>query len=483
MTQDQKGSDEILKGGLKEKRSAASGAASAEGPISPAKIPEIALPAAQQDLRKQQLDAAVDAQALALAAALQQPLERLPQAPVPAPTQQPQQAAAAVAVPVKDGIASVLDRAAPESKITAGRRNTPTTEREMIEGSSMRELLAAANRQLPVGRDKADPRMQGGVKTAVRGPAEPTALQHGEPNVLEMAAFLDAIQGQPRPSEKSSQNVPAAKPVAPPAVGADLLSSAVAAMALPVEVLAVENRREAAPPLLGGADLLAFLSSLRDDGELALELAAADPTAWDSFVVHQQGSDLTIKNAHPEAALVMNTAVVAAPTQTTDLRNQWELATVAHELARNGGGTVRLSVKPEGMGEITMSVTQGAGKEGRKELALQIVAQSAQARDLLVQGMGGLSQALKSKDYDLKSFDVALQDGGTVAAFTAAVIDRVSGMDAGLSGADFASARDGASQRQEQGRGQGNAWERYEQQAQNREQRGGRRPWETWLAS
>jgi hypothetical protein len=172
----------------------------------------------------------------------------------------------------------------------------------------------------------------------------------------------------------------------------------------------------------------------------------------------------------------MNTAVLAAPTQSTDLRNQWELATVAHELAKNGGGTVRLRVKPEGLGEITMAVTQGAGlnKEGRKELALQIVAETPQARELLLQGLSGLSQALKTKDFDLKSFDVALQDG-SVAAFTAAVSERHGGMDAGLSGSDFASARD-------QGHPQGNAWDRYEQQAQQRDQQRGRRPWETWLA-
>jgi hypothetical protein len=332
------------------------------------------------------------------------------------------------------------------------------------------------------------------------------AGKSAEPNVLEMAALLDSLQSQgllPRGSVAASGSAVdalVANKSAPGRSEMDSAFAASAALALPVEVLGVnmgnrvsdDSKRDAAAPILGSADLLSFLGGLRGEAigaavedprnEFTFGMSASDSGAFDTMVGQHQSPDLVVKGATPEAALIMNSAVVAAPTQTADLRNQWELATVAQELARNGGGTVRLKVRPEGLGEITMSVTQGAGKGGRKELALQIVAETAQARELLLQGMPGLNQVLKSKDYDLKAFDVAVQDGVS-AAFAAAVVERLSGASAGMSGSDFTSARDGGGQRQQQEQGQGNAWERYEQQAQNREQRGGRRPWETWLAS
>lgn len=83
-----------------------------------------------------------------------------------------------------------------------------------------------------------------------------------------------------------------------------------------------------------------------------------------------------------------------------------ELAQNVRLQARQGGGEMRLLIKPEGLGELRLKV--GANKDGQVEVS--VVATNDEVARMLRNGSNELSEALGDQKLSLAKFDVSVSD-------------------------------------------------------------------------
>jgi hypothetical protein len=84
------------------------------------------------------------------------------------------------------------------------------------------------------------------------------------------------------------------------------------------------------------------------------------------------------------------------------IANPYALAARINSMAANGGGSIRMKVMPEQLGEVTISVESNRGK-----LDVKLEADSKAARDILSQGLAELKTALAASRYEVGEIQVS----------------------------------------------------------------------------
>lgn len=115
-------------------------------------------------------------------------------------------------------------------------------------------------------------------------------------------------------------------------------------------------------------------------------------------------SATTIRDASIATASGNAAAPNAIPLQggSVEVADPMAVAAQVSGLATKGGGTVRVRIMPESLGELTISVTGGHGRK----LDVRFEATSGEAKDTLMQAMPELKAALKSARFDVGSIEV-----------------------------------------------------------------------------
>src|SRR4029079_730105 len=98
-----------------------------------------------------------------------------------------------------------------------------------------------------------------------------------------------------------------------------------------------------------------------------------------------------------------NFVISNQPTPTQEAKNIREVITQAQYLARQGGGQMKITVAPEGLGEVTMKVALHGG-----QVNVQMFAESNDAKKLLEKGLGELKATLISHNLKVDQIKVDL---------------------------------------------------------------------------
>lgn len=145
-----------------------------------------------------------------------------------------------------------------------------------------------------------------------------------------------------------------------------------------------------------------------------------------------------------------------------ELANSVALASQVAGLASRGGGAIRMKVMPEALGELTIHVKNEGGK-----LDVRFEATSHEAGEALKGAMPELRQMLSSSRFEVGKLEVS------AASSTLAVADTGKAVGLGSLSSQFSSSDwqgNGAHDWQQQQNGQGNAWDRYFDQREARDQ-------------
>lgn len=151
-----------------------------------------------------------------------------------------------------------------------------------------------------------------------------------------------------------------------------------------------------------------------------------------------------------------------------DVSNPMALASQVNGLMARGGGTIKVRVMPENLGELTISVqTRG------KQLEVHFEAATQEARNALAHALPELREALSAQRYDIGSIEVThtpIASDGALGALglSSTAINSTSG--SGMSQWMGGERSQGDSSQN------GSAWDRYfaQQDAQQQKQQGGR---------
>lgn len=402
-----------------------------------------------------------------------------------------QSAAAVSAQPAKPVFTSTPAAASTGAAVVAGRRNVPTTVEEMIAGSSMREHLSAMN-QVGDAVKNLDPRTGEELHPLRRAP--------------QARAQTLAFQGAPQP-EPQMQAPQAAAPQGPsrgaaPAPRADWVEmptvQGAMAAAAPRVLSYEESSEESSPamkarlpmPALAGPstqDLMAALESLREPSDTEHAAAALEQVMGlePGTMLHGSHQGASSGHGRPEvipAVAVLDPASGASTVFVSDrgasagVRNGWEIASAVQSLANRGGGTLKLQLKPVELGDLTVSVTQSRGAAGRKEIALSFVASSREARDALMENMGGLKQSLAARDFEVAAIDVSM---GAVEEAVRHVPGGPSVAESTFAQSSWIEAKlsdDGSGGDRDQGQPRDGAWQRHQDNLDRHQQGRGRQP-------
>lgn len=235
------------------------------------------------------------------------------------------------------------------------------------------------------------------------------------------------------------------------------------------------------PSLLNSQDFLAqrgVLSAGRFEEGLVSRFGregkkAGVDEALDAFSLPQVGS-LGVSWQVParDAARSENTSVVGTvevatnpSTGRAELADTVALARQVSKLAAGGGGTVRVRVMPENLGELEIQVQKTGGK-----LDVRFEASSESAREALTGALPELRQMLTAARHDVGSLEVQKSAaGGLVAMASSPAGDAVSMMSfsshSQFSDSNQNGGRNGSGQHQP-----GDAWDRYFTQQESRQQ-------------
>jgi len=145
--------------------------------------------------------------------------------------------------------------------------------------------------------------------------------------------------------------------------------------------------------------------------------------------------------------------------ESVNLKNNWELQSVVHGLAKQGGGQVKMKVLPEGLGELTITVTQRPLGLGKKELDLKFEASTKEAQNLLTDNISSLRQELSSKNIDVASIDIKTESKNSSQDVVFVAAMQSDEPKVAVSSADFMKNFDGFDRNQER-----NNHERYQEQ-------------------
>ncbi len=126
-------------------------------------------------------------------------------------------------------------------------------------------------------------------------------------------------------------------------------------------------------------------SSGRDDERSRQE----KPDTWSAPVNQAGGQRLEQTNAQKPESFIVNTK----PTPTEEAQNVKEVINRVQFLAGKGGGEMKITMSPEGLGEVTMKVAIQKG-----QVNVEMITESKEVKKLLEQGLGELKATLAANN-------------------------------------------------------------------------------------
>lgn len=217
----------------------------------------------------------------------------------------------------------------------------------------------AAPQQMPAAMTKKQV-AQAAIAAALAANSESSEASTTTPAQSELAkSFFEKQFSDKSPAPIQAQAGPAAATPAPP------MPPVVNAPAMPSMSLAM--------PKLGG-----------DDAQ------TQDEAGNDAQNFSTPGAELLQKapgqsNVQKHESFVINTQ----PTQTQEAKNIREIVSQAQFLAQKGGGEMKVSLNPEGLGQVNMKVAVKGG-----QISVEMVADSSDAKRVLERGIGELKSSL-----------------------------------------------------------------------------------------
>lgn len=354
--------------------------------------------------------------------------------------------------------------------------------------------MAAAQQQQQV-TTKAEPAVGGSQlaskKPAVQGrpgPKAPVAHLPKAQHELELAAAQNAVAAQAQAAPKGAAGAKAAAE-AQAAPAPAVLQPIVIQVPVPMPFEVVESSEEPVAELGRGSkghvssqDFLASRGATlgvdRPDPRLVTRVRdnRSDNSEGQSNQNGQNGSsDFAMLMPHVTSApkeMAYKDARVSASagpqhlssihSSQLEASNPMALASSVQNLMARGGGSVKVRLAPENLGEMTISVQQGRNRQ----LDVKFEAGSKEARETLLSSVPQLRDALSASRYDVGSIEVARP-----AAETASIGSSMSGISVGGtqlgmgSGFGMMSQERSFGDQANQGQNhQGSPWDRYNDQ-------------------
>ncbi len=165
---------------------------------------------------------------------------------------------------------------------------------------------------------------------------------------------------------------------------------------------------------LSGSDLMSLRASLNNseknnnkESDLnTSQNAANESSVLDGFFARHSDStkfDSTLTPAVSSSAVGGAKNINAA--ESTEVKGQWDMASVLRGLAVRGGGSVRMVLNPAGLGMVTVTVSEQKNN-GIKNLNVNFETETQAGKDALGARADELKQALKNQDYQISSFNI-----------------------------------------------------------------------------